>query len=292
MRVENRMVFKVAYGILYGGLVATAYLYARLKGHSGGLTLFGAAGACIFLGHLFLFPRLILAGLRDPKMCFRGLLYGLTQVLIFKAQATGFTSTALIASVLGGIFGVILGRLALREKVEGLAFVAVICAFVAALMNPALLSKSYWGILGGLIQGTGFVLARSLMLARKSIRQSISTGFAMAAFVSFAALTLDGLPPWKVTVGAGDLGVVIAIALLVQYGFFFLYKHLDSQRASILTLSRIPWAMTLEHWLVGAPILLQQAVSAALIALGSILLVLDAGLARVRPRPASSPANA
>jgi drug/metabolite transporter (DMT)-like permease len=267
-----------SYGILYGAVVAIAYLFVKVRGHDGGLALFAAASVSAFLIHLALFPKNTFQGLWDRQMLIRGLLYGGTQVLIFKAQASGNTSAALVASTLGAVFGVILGRLILGERIHGVAMISVFLCFSAVCVYAPLLLHSYWGMLGGLIQGTGFVLSRSLMVQKKSIPQSISTGFFAASVVSVFALLASGSVISALHVGMDNLLITVVIAIVVQYAFFQLYRIMDAQRASLLTLSRIPWAMSLEHALLGSEIGPSQLLSSSLITLGSAILLLDSNL--------------
>jgi drug/metabolite transporter (DMT)-like permease len=270
--------FGTSYGILYGAVIAIAYLFVKIRGHDGGLALFAAASSVSFLLHLVISPLRTFRGLLDRQMLFRGLLYGLTQVLIFKAQASGNTSAALVASTMGSVFGVILGRLLLGERIQGIAVLAAALCFAAVLIYAPILLHSYWGMLGGLIQGTGFVLSRSLMVQKKSIPQSISTGFFAASAVSLFALLASGSSLSALQVGIDNLVVTVTIAIVVQYAFFKLYKMMDAQRASLLTLSRIPWAIGLEHLLLGSTIVPTQLFSSALISTGSALLLFDANL--------------
>lgn len=266
---------KVLYGIAYGGIVAGVYLLARVLGQKGGLDLFTLSAVVIFLGHLIILPRRTLLGFTDWKMCVRGVLFGLTQVLIFKAQAAGQTSAALVASTMGSVCGVLLGRAFLKEQLQGLGVFAAFCCFGAAFASPKLILVSYWGVLGGLIQGAGFVLARSLMVERKGAAESISTGFALGALIGLIALWSTGDLSTLAKVDPMNIVIVVTIALLIQYAFFYLYKILDAQRASMLLLSRIPWAIGLEHVLLGAAVLAEQLFSSALIALSAALLLFE-----------------
>lgn len=279
---------KILYGLLYGGLVAGIYLFTRLFGHNGGLNLFTLTVAIAFLLHLLVWPRLTLNGLKDRKMLLRGVFYGLTQVLILKAQANGHTSTALVASTMGSVFGVLFGRLLLKEKVTGLALVALPFCVVATLLNPLVILSSYWGVLGGLIQGSGFVLARSLMIEHKGTRESISTGFGVGAIVGAIALAIDRDLASMWAIPSTTLLLTITFVLIIQYAFFYLYKILDSQRASMLLLSRIPWALGLEYTIFGIGIAVSQAISSSLILIGALLLALDAN---VRRATVKSPLN-
>ena len=266
---QSVSVWKIAYGLAFGAIISVAYLFVKLRGSDGGLDLFCLASVAIFIGHLIIWPKLTLAGIMDWKMMIRGLLYGLTQVLIFKSQAHGSTSTALIAATTGNVFGAILGRLILKEKLYGVALLAATICASAAFTNPNILIVSYWGLIGGFIQGLGFVLARSIMIEKKSIRQSISTGFFFAAAISVAVLLLDqkGMT-FLFNVRWNNVAFTVAIAVLVQYGFFYLFKILDSQRASLLALSRIPSAIGIESVLFGRLISVSQGVSAVLILIG------------------------
>ena len=148
--------------------------------------------------------------------------------------------------------------------------------FTAVFLSPTLIFKSYWGILGGLIQGTGFVVARILMLDQKSIRQSISTGFGISFLVTLIALSVNKELPLIFKLQRSDVAITVVIAIAVQYGFFYLYKSLDSQRASLLILSRLPWALALESVILGTSFLFMQVASSLLVGAGAVLLLLDA----------------
>jgi drug/metabolite transporter (DMT)-like permease len=278
-------VWKILYGIFYGAIVAAAYFLLKYFSHGdGGLCLFAALSGLIFCIHFLIWPKPTLKGLLDRDACIRGVLYGLTQVMITKALKQGFTSTALVASTMGSVFGVLLGRLVLKEVIKGYALVGAAFCFIAVFLNPMLIFKSYWGVVGGLTQGLGFVLSRSLMLREKSIRQSISTGFLMSALVSLLAVALteknmNGFLSLKIM----DVAILVAIAVMIQYGFFYLYKVLDSQRASLLTLSRLPWSMTFDYLILGSAFAFQKIIAACLIAAGSAFLLVDA---RVQKRGA------
>ena len=82
---QSVSVWKIAYGLAFGAIISVAYLFVKLRGSDGGLDLFCLASVAIFIGHLIIWPKLTLAGIMDWKMMIRGLLYGLTQVLIFKS---------------------------------------------------------------------------------------------------------------------------------------------------------------------------------------------------------------
>jgi drug/metabolite transporter (DMT)-like permease len=266
----------IAYGIFYGGLVAGIYLLTRIWGQDGGLNAFAAVALIAFCIHAAVFPRQTLSGLRQPKMLLRGALFSLTQVLIFKAQATGFTSTALVASTMGSVFGVLLGRILLKERLEGLSLVAGGLCIGAVLLNPSMILHSHWGILGGLIQGSGFVLARSLMLDQKSIRESIACGYGVGAVIGFITLAVTSQIESITLIPVRNLAILVIMSLVIQYAFFYLYKILDSQRASMLLLSRIPWAQGLEFVFFGATLVVSQLSASVMILLGAILLVADA----------------
>ncbi|MBI3542096.1 MAG: EamA family transporter [Deltaproteobacteria bacterium] len=276
--MSNRTIapWKIAYGIASGGVVALAYLFVRLRGQGGGLDLFGIAAAFIFVGHLALWPRLVLRGLRDSRTLVRGALFGVTQVLIFKAQAAGHTSTAIVAATMGSVFGVLLGRMILKEKLQGLAAVAGALCLLATLTNPAVLLVSYWGIAAGIIQGSGAVLARSMMLDRLSIRQSIAGGYLVAALCSGVAIAFDASHFEPARIHLVDVAGTVVIGILAQYCFFYLYKMLDSQRASTLALSRIPWVLAAESVLFGRILPPGQLFSGALVIAGSMLFLVDA----------------
>ena len=267
--------WRVAYGLAYGGIVAGAYLFARVRGQHGGLDLLAWAGLVIFAAHVIVFPRLALRGVFRPKLVLRGVLYGLTQVLIFTAMSSGNTATALVASTTGSIFGVVLGRLILGERVRGLALAAVFVSTAAVFQDPGLILGAGWGLLGGLIQGLGFVIVRSLMIDRESVRSSISAEFFWAALVSAGALVWVGDAGTLFRVDWQDVAAAVFLAGVIQYAFFHLFKVLDSQRASMLTLSRIPWALAFEGVLLGIVPGTQQITTSGLVLMAAALLVME-----------------
>lgn len=270
--------FRLWYGLIYGALIATVYVFGRANTSDGGIVLFGTVVTIAFLLHLVLWPRLTLQGLKNKNMLFRGLLYGTTQILILKAQANGYTSTAIVGSTMGSVFGVILGRLILKEKIQGIAVASVVLCFIAVFLNPILILQSGFGVLAGLTQGLGFVMARSLMLEKHSIRQSISTGFFVSSVLTLGYLSTYSPLSAFTSIEPLSLLVVLILALVIQYGFFYLYKILDTQRASLLTLSRVPWSIVIEYLFLGAVLTTQQLLSGTLILLGSAFLIFEAKL--------------
>ena len=270
--------FKILYGFFYGALIAAAYLYVRLNDASGGLGLFAvSAGVCFFL-HLVLFPKSIAMGLKNKTAIVRGLLFGTTQVLIFKAQAEGFTTTALVSATMGSVFGVIFGRILLKEKLKGVSVLAAVFCFTAVFIDPSLILKSYWGVIAGLIQGVAWVLVRKLMLEEIPIKEGVSIGFLVASLVSFLGFYAFGWKSSELLFPLRHIVVVVFFALTIQYAFFYLYKLLDSQRASLLTLSRIPWVIGVEGALFGALISTNKVLSAILIMVGTLILILESKL--------------
>lgn len=267
---------KIIYGVFFGLIVAGAYLFLKLTTTDGGIASFGALSFCVFFSHLVIWPRRSLSGLLNSEMLFRGLLYGTTQMLIFAAQSKGQSSSALVAATMGSVFGVILGHWLLGERIRGYALAAAGFCFVAVFSNPLLVLRSHFGVLGGFTQGFGFVVARSLMLKKQSIRQSISTQFFVSGCVAVVVLAFTRRMSSIVDVNGQHLLALFAFAIVIQYGFFHLYKILDSQRASLLTLSRLPSSIALEHVIVGTSVTAGQMFAAANIIVGNIFLLFDA----------------
>ncbi len=268
--------WKIWYGLFYCGIIAAAYLFVRTHTSDGGIAIFGSMAILVFVIHLMIWPKLTFLGLRDKRMWARGFFYGVTQILVLKAQSSGFTSTAFVSSIMGSVFGVILGRVILKERIQGLAIVGAAFCFIAVFLNPMIILQSYWGLVGGFTQGLSFVLARSLMTEKRSIRQSIATGFFVSAVITVAFLTTTSSPRLLLEVNFHDLIIVTALGIIIQYGFFYLYKMLDTQRASLVALSRLPWAMALERIIYGNALLLPQILSSTLIMIGSAFLLFDA----------------
>ncbi len=108
-----------------------------------------------------------------------------------------------------------------------------------------------------------------------SIRQAISVGFGMAAWVGMVTLAWSGEVQAISSLHPSDIFIATGVVIFVQYGFFHLFKLLDSQRASLLGLARMPWAAFIEFVVLGVVANQQQLISGSLVMVGSVLLLLD-----------------
>ncbi len=284
------LILNVFFGTCFGAFIAFIYFFVRWRGLDGGLTLFALGAGLVFLGHLVVWPRDTLAGLKDTKILIRAILFGITQVFLLKAQSNGNTSAVLVASTMGSVFGILAGRIFLKEKLEGLAFLAILSTVAAVFLNPILILSSYLGIIGGLIQGSSLALSRHLMIEKKSIRRNISTGYGIATLIAVPILMSSGTAPLLQNISILDVIVTAGIAALVQYFYFFLCKRMDAPRIAILALSRIPWAIAIEYVILRHLPTQNGVVAGALIVLSTVLLIADASRrAATLPVPRPSP---
>jgi drug/metabolite transporter (DMT)-like permease len=266
---------KIGIGFLYGALVAGAYLFIKVAGLKGGLEIFTMGCLVNFAVHAILWPRLVFEGLRDFHMVTRGISFGLTQIFIFKAQYLGQTSAALVAAVFGGVVAVAAGRFILNEKAGRLTMFAIFISFIGFLSDLSMFIKTSWAILGGLFQGGTLVISRRLMVKEKRRRQAIASGFFLGGLVGLIGLGLQRDLPLLLGVTARNALLIATIMLVVQYGYFQIVKMMDTQRSSVLLLSRVPWAFALEAIFLASSVTFSRLVSSACIVLGAAILVIE-----------------
>jgi drug/metabolite transporter (DMT)-like permease len=262
--------------------LAGTYFSLKKFGKEGGVTLFGQATFCLFILHFLFLPKLTIKGISDWKNVLRGFLFGFTQVCLLRAQSDGLTSTVLLVSTMGNVVGMFLGRAFLKEKVSGVSLAASLIAVIGVVVNFSLVFQSRWAVLGGLIQGISSVIVRSLMIKQRSIPESVGSGFLMGSISTLILVKGEADLSKYLHINVISLVVVMALLLVVQYAFFYLYRILDSQRASVLALSRVPFAFTWDCFFLGASISYTALVSGILIATGALLTVYDSIPNRIR----------
>jgi len=230
------------YGLIYGALTSGGYLWLKNSGVEGGLPLFTASCALLFILHSFSNFKESYTSLIALSGVVRGLLFGLAQCCLLLSQATHSTSNSMMTAVAGSITCSFLGHLILGERLgKALAFGLGLC--ILGIGATAVDSKvNTWAILGGVLQGLTAISARFMMRKKITTFSAVTSGLFYGALVGSLALSLDSnlssigkLSYTSVCIG----GIVI---VTIQYSFFLLYRFLDVQRASILSLSRIPWA--------------------------------------------------
>jgi drug/metabolite transporter (DMT)-like permease len=269
------------YGICYGLLLAGTYFLMKRFSVGGGLPVFCVATLLLFILHLGIFPGDTIRGIVTPSHLFRGILFGLTQICLLKAQAEASTATMLMLSAFGGIMGMVGGRLMLQERPTREDIIAGFLTVLGVAVTFDSLLVSFWGIIGGVVQGLTAVLVRGIIRSGDQKRQAVAAGFFYGAITSGLALYVTHVD-WAQHLGVAWFPVIATaiVLLLVQYAFFMLFELLDTQRASILVLSRIPGAMVLDTILLGVHWPLRQVASAVLIVLGVIISVI--GVRKVR----------
>lgn len=238
-------------GLMFGFTVGCTYFLFKFLGVLGGLNLFFLASFYLFVLHFLFSPKRTIKSLLNKKLGFRGVLFGLAQILLFSSQKTNSTSSVLVASICGSLTAIIVGRFYLKERSFFKDYLSILFSFLSILLTAFTQAIPYMAIVAGSIQGLSSVLVRSLMNKNEDIFSSMASGFFWASIVTFMPLIK--------TMSCGDIVNVIPIKIFfsclllycTQFGLFYLYKSIDTQRGSVLALFRIPTVCFLEWIFLG-----------------------------------------
>ncbi len=262
------------FGLSYGGIIASTYLIAKLTGARGGIDVACVSAFAVFLIHIIIWPKLTFSAFTDWRNNLRGFLFGVTQIFLFLAQSTAPTSTMLIASITGALAGAWFGRLILKEHPSWNEILAMIIAVAGTLIGSYdHLSANLWAVIGGLIQGFTGITARSLMKSKVSRRGAVGSGFFMLGTICLLWLLLTKTSSQILNVNIwGVIGVGIA-ASCSQYAFFQLYKIYSTQKATVFTLLRAPWGVTIESVFLNSGVTALKVLSSIIVFAGAIIAI-------------------
>lgn len=260
---------KLSFGLFYGAVIAGAYLIAKLVGSNGGINVACISSLILFIFHLIIWPKLTLKSLVNWQYMFRAILFGVTQIFLFKAQSYGSTSAMLIAGIAGTLVGSALGRLILKEIPDWLDILAILVGVFGIVIGNENISVNLWAISGGVIQGITAVTARSLMKKRASRRAAVASGFFVLFLTSLFMLIVSNDLSSVKTLTIPGIAAATIVVTLSQYAFFQLYKLYDTQKAAVISLLRVPWAVMLELIVIGTVISTTKLISSTVIILAA-----------------------
>jgi drug/metabolite transporter (DMT)-like permease len=257
------------FGLLYGALASGIYLVFGRAAKDGGISMFAAVCVVLSVIHVVAVPRRIGAALLDWRNWLRGVLFGVTQILLFRSQASGGTTTMMASAVVGTVAGMSLGRWILRERGTAADYIALALGLVGAMLDRQALVATALGAAGGAIQGITSVTVRSLMLNGRNVSGAIGSGFLIGAIVTcpFAG----GISRMFFAPSGIQLGIAVFALFLLQYAYFWIYRLLDTQKAGIVSLSRVPWSMFLESEVLGRTLAGVQVLSSVIILIGAAI---------------------
>ncbi|MCC7442145.1 MAG: hypothetical protein IT285_10950 [Bdellovibrionales bacterium] len=263
--------WKLIYGLAYGALTAGVYLGLKMESTAGGLPAFALGSVVVFLVHMLAFPGRTMSALANYRLLARGALFAGSQLCILRAQSTAATSSAFAAAIAGTVSISFGAHLLLRESPTKLELLGTLSCVLglATLQRGGELNA--WALFGGLLQGTSALAARSLMVGQHSKRATVGSGSLMSALVCIPSLLLLGEGPHLTMVTPSALAITTLAIVLVQYTFMQLYTLLDAQKATLLSLSRVPWALSFEAVLTLTPLPLSKLIAAASILIGALL---------------------
>lgn len=259
--------FRIFIAVAQGCVLALAYVVIKATDISGGLAYFGLSCLLVWLLHLLVFGVAGLNGLFNKALVFRGILFGISQVLFFTALRYASAGEMIIASVTGGVVGLLLGAFILKEKISNKALASAALIIACPIIETDFLHVGFYAILGGIIQGSGVAITRSIMRKDNSApSMTVATGLFYAGLINLFVLVFFQGKYQLSSVSPNELLIFCLILLAVQYGQVLVHKVMDTQRSSIYTLSRIPAAIFLEF------IILRTVPTWSKIILGAIIL--------------------
>jgi len=256
---------KLSFGLFFGAIIAAAYLVLKIAGTKGGMDMACITSLILFVLHLLIWPKLTLNSFKEKQNWLRGFLFGITQVFLLNSQRYGSTSAMLVAGIAGALVGSFLGRLMLKEKPTWLDIAAILIGVVGIIIGNENIQANTWAIAGGVIQGITSVVARSMMNKKLSRRGAVSSGFFILSIVSAIALIIDHDIKSVTVLPLNSIIMVTIVSALAQYAFFQLYKFYDTQKAAVISLLRVPWAVVLELIVLGTVISSAKLISSTII---------------------------
>ena len=271
---------EVALTLFYGPLVAATYLLIRHGGIGGsdGFVNFVFASAVGFAVHFVYSPRAMSQAIFDPKVSLRGLLFGVSQILILQAQAQGSTTYALTTALAGNFAVFLASSFLFKEKTGKGGWICGALAFGGCAINPKLLDLSTIGLLGGITQGIAALTTRSIMTragparALRDAYHSVGVGLFYASLFGTLFLARKSEHASIADISLSGTLTILAAVLITQYSFFALYRSMPAHKASIVSLSRLPASLLLEAALFGASFSGIEILSTLTIAAGAVLL--------------------
>ena len=258
-------------GLAYGALTASVYIWLKASGVSGGLGLFTSGCGCLFLMHLCATRPAQYRKIFEPKNILRGILFGLSQVCLLQSQVSHTTSVAFISAVAGSLTGSACGHFLLSERIRPMQLLGLTICIVALIIGQNGTAISFWAITGGVLQGLTATVARSIATRSENAYFPIASGCCFAALIGLLVLLFKGELNQLKDIAIGDVCISATAIMAVQYSFFYVLRKMDIQRASVFSLTRIPWAIVIERIFLGIPIILHSFEVGLLIILGSII---------------------
>lgn len=273
---KKQMKYKYIYPILHGVLITVVYTIIKvLDSNSNILSL----GLSLLTGAIIIYPFL-----KNKKEIFsnilwmKGVMFGLTQVLIYETLIGTAVLNTMISSLFGGLVVTILGFIFLKERIKKFAYLGVLLSFIGGtvyLLNHGnILNMSIFAIFAGILQGTTTTITRSNIKNKFTMNGIIFSNFFFGSFIIiFYSIFKDHQDMSSITINYYSFLLLLSVVLIAQYSLFLMMKLSTTQLTSCLTLSRIPAGLTIDFFLFNKDIVFVDLVSVLIIIIGATLTI-------------------
>ncbi len=265
-------------GSLYGAAVAGGYLWLKSIG-GGGLSLFVVSCALLFLIHLiYSYFWSTLTDL-NAAIILRGVFFGMTQFCIIKAQLDHTTSSTLFSAVVGSLTGSLAGHAIIGERLGRVGGISLALCIVGAIVavSPKSSSINYLAVFGGLLQGLTALVTRSIARQNVSHNTSLTVGFFFGTAIGGIGIFATDSVSEISTLSIPQILVGSLAIFFIQHFFFLLYRFVDMQKATVMSLTRIPWSHLFEWLVFRIPPTYAAIAGSALVVVGASIAVLKQG---------------
>lgn len=259
----------------YGLAVVIGYQLLKSISSDGGILLFAMSSISISIVFLIFKKDYFQEGVLSKVAVSRGLLFGVTQVLLLYSQKSSDVSQVLLAAVVGMISGLLLSIVLLQEKPSKEIIISAVVCCAAVFADQSIFQGNIYAVGGGVLQGLNMVIIRKLNLSKVSFGASLSSGFLFSGVITMSCFAMFDLGE----VPQVDPNLYFSVALvglllyLIQLFQFFCLKICDSSTVSVLSLTRIFWSLAVEWVLYLKLPTISRMVSSVIIFAGASLAI-------------------
>lgn len=245
--------FKSFYPVFHGFLLATSYAFVKYFDFKGSLIYLSYALLinCIilFLFSLFTKEKIIFS----KTLTIKGVLFGITQLLIFQTLKHNGVANTMITAFIGSSVAVLLGQLFLNEsfkKSEYPGYLVIIFGCVFYIFNTTQINYSLvFAFIAGITQGATFFLTRKVSLNQINNINNIIYNMFFGSGVILLITAFQNTNIFYLSIKEINLKSIFALAFIVlvaQFSLVYLMKNFNTHKASLLTLSRLPFSFVLD----------------------------------------------
>lgn len=238
---------------LFGLNVALSYLIFKLFIDSNGLNLLGLAS--LIVGAIF-FLNKSQQEFKNNNALFlllRGILFGISHIMIIYSLERLSVSITLSLSISGIAFANLLNPFLLNDFIHKNKIILLVISIIGGLCAIKINGDGLFylfSFVAGFFNGLNLVITRMLKIKMINYTNIMASTFLSAGVV----ITFYSLIFKEFTLKFSDsFSILILVFLIssVQLHGLYLAKHKDVPTQSIISLTRIFWAMILDYYFIG-----------------------------------------